>query len=469
MPPLPSTKAALSAFWARPENASLCKLVADFAPDAVFTKRPTAPPATPTPPKDAPTIKLVVNKNDTLQHPGVIVGKSELLNLWDADKRKGPLRAKAIDALLKSLPATPRAPGAKETVVLGAGSGWDRGMSDDFDLLRKYVLAFEVTGDEKYAVAAMTFVKAWCFSIVKKVTHADNEAYEFWSLVLGWCVPSFADAVDILKYTYTKWTATDTEMVEAFALKLLPMIRGNSMIDTSRPADKQRAAFLRTGRIDAYQHFFNNWHGTAAQAWAALGVMLDDPFELRGALMVFRRMMDGRSDSKDSTKNDAYVKTDPKFLLDAKRDFGVTDEIGRDPWHYGAGLAALYYLAETAWHQGYDAYSYKNNVLLASMEMACRFTNESSKTPPARITVPDYNARPVDATRTMTYNVDGNPSTKWYLMHGFLELPYHHYVKRAKRVAPESREVLLKNRYRVPESRTFSWAYGTLTHAQETR
>lgn len=446
-----SAKDELSKYWNLPVNKRFKDMIDAFDIRSVGT----APPARvqPIPPPGSACVTLRSSEGDALVHPGVTVGRAELFNLWDSGKRQEPHRVAALQKLIDSLPPVLPAAQAVPVFIL-QGAEWKQTFLYDMDLISKYTLLFETTSEESYAQNALSLIRGWT-DTVQRFSFDHSQSVQFSALVLGWCIPAFANAVDLLKYTYRKWTDEDTIAVEAFALKILPHLRGDVRTDPDSPY----TGYIRDYKVTQYQGWLNNWHTTIAQAWAALAVVLDDPFELKGAILASTRWIEGRTDPKDPRKSDAYLVWDPAILLELS-DRGIVQEFSRDSWHAGAGITGLFYTAETAWQQGFNLYGYMDSLLYDTFEMACRFANFR----PNVFSFVDYGERPPDPTKTRMYN--DKRENAFYMMVGSMEVPYNHYANRCKKPCPQASKELASGWYGLPEGSTFSWGYGTLTHAQ---
>eukprot|EP00878_Enallax_costatus_P024210 GHUV01025815.1.p1 GENE.GHUV01025815.1~~GHUV01025815.1.p1 ORF type:complete len:268 (+),score=78.55 GHUV01025815.1:397-1200(+) len=244
-----------------------------------------------------------------------------------------------------------------------------------------------VTNDERYARNAATIIDAW--STQNRAFHGKNAPLEG-----GWGMASFARAAELLKYTWPGWQSSGVEGRYISWVKSLVM------------PNLQHEMLNRLPMA--------NWQATVAEALAQLSILTGDRSLWDQAMSWWHKVMD------------VYI-----------TPCGECQETKRDMFHSQFGLGGLIQLAEMAWQQGVDLYSYRNNQLFTAMEFHAYITN------------------------------GGKPKECCYELKGIGFLPcgwevgYNHYKGRMGWEMPNTAAMLAKHR---PEKYVFHWGLGTLTH-----
>jgi hypothetical protein len=155
-------------------------------------------------------------------------------------------------------------------------------------------------------------------------------------LQAGWTAPWYANAAEILRYTYAGWTAQHTAQVSAFLELLLPQVS------------------------DETQGSPNNWLHSRIEAHAAIALFLDDAQLLKAAAAQWR----------DNTPSYFYVASDGAAPPPPHRSIspaslaaawdtphytpGMTMETCRDLGHQGLGVRSIFNTLAMAQVQGLD-------------------------------------------------------------------------------------------------------------------
>ena len=170
------------------------------------------------------------------------------------------------------------------------------------------------------------------------------------------------------------------------------------------------------------------------------------------------------------------------------RLLGEATETLRDIYHTEFGLAGLINVAEMAWQQNKDLYSYNGYAIAAAMELHAKIINagkDPSLLPAGFAFFESMPAAPAGCTWTWDGNqqlwVAKNPATnvecsklqngvKYILGSKYLstnwEIGFNHYVGRLGMWMPETALLLSRN---WPDWFEFHWGLTTLTHADAAR
>ncbi len=187
---------------------------------------------------------------------------------------------------------------------------------------------------------AIRFIRAWAdnfqgFDPIPRAGAKGNNAL----LQAGWTAPWFANAAEILRYTYAGWNADLTRRETAFLNLLLPQVSDETQ---ANPA---------------------NWLHSRIEAHVAIAIFLDDPAMLKRATQQWR----------DNTPSYFYIASDgalpPKphrSITDAALSTlwdtpqyvpGMTMETCRDLGHQGLGVRSIFNTLAMAHVQGLDLLS----------------------------------------------------------------------------------------------------------------
>ncbi|KAI8464060.1 MAG: hypothetical protein J3K34DRAFT_526509 [Monoraphidium minutum] len=222
------------------------------------------------------------------------------------------------------------------------------------------------------------------------------------------------------------------------------------------------------------KNVYGNWHASAADCMVAAGVLSDNRTLYNKGVGVFR----------DTVKD--YFKWG-KGAHAAGRIIGEASETLRDIYHTEFSLGSMIQTAETAWQQNEDLYSVDDYVLAAAMELHACIINagldgDEAALPPGFKFFASMPRAPANCTWRWdiqsqlwaSYNKvetskkcsDLEDGVKYAL--GIVHLPtgweigYNHYVGRLGLRLPETARLLGRS---WPDTFTFSWGLGTLTHA----
>lgn len=240
-----------------------------------------------------------------LVHPGMLHSASELALVRARVEAQTEPWASAFKALQSSrYAALSYAEKPYATVECGSYNRPNIGCSqmvDDGMAAYSEALLWVMTGDVAHANKASEIIDAWAKVYQNNLQSNSN-------LVVGWAVPWYANAAEILRYTPSGWTRAAIQRFTRLLSLWLPYVAS-----TGGPQ--------------------NNWTQSRIEAHLAIAVFLDDPAELAKAVARWNESL-------------------PLYVLDN----GLGGETCRDLGHLGLGIRSMMYAAEIAWHQGTDLF-----------------------------------------------------------------------------------------------------------------
>ncbi|MDP4502424.1 alginate lyase family protein [Nonomuraea turcica] len=272
-------------------------------------------------------------------HPGVLVSRAQL-DFVRSKVNAGaqPWKAAYDQMLASSLASLSRTPKPRAVVECGSYSNPNYGCTDERqDALAAYTdaLIWYISRDSRYAQKAIQIMDAWSAVITD---HTNSNA----PLQTGWAGSSWPRAAEIIRYTYTGWSATG---VNRFAT----MLRNVYLPE------------VINGRATTN----GNWELSMMDAAIGIAVFLEDKAAYDKAVSTFRARMPayiyltgdgalpkGPAGSSIDTRDEivAYWHGQETFVN------GLSQETCRDFTHTGYGLAAIAHIAETSRIQGQDLY-----------------------------------------------------------------------------------------------------------------
>lgn len=274
----------------------------------------------------------------TFAHPGVLVSRAQLDFVRAKVNASAQPWKQAYDQMRASpLASLTRAPKPRAVVECGSYSNPNYGCTDERqDALAAYTMAliWYITRDTRYANKAISIMDAWSAVITD---HTNSNA----PLQTGWAGSSWPRAAEIIRYTYTGWSAAG---VNRFATMLrnvyLPeVVNGNT-----------------TGN--------GNWDLTMIEATIGISVFLEDRTSYDRAVARFRNRMPAYF----YLTTDGSVPRGPGGGIDTPAEIinywhgqstfvnGLSQETCRDFTHTGYGISSATHIAETSRIQGRDLY-----------------------------------------------------------------------------------------------------------------
>ncbi|MBV9713088.1 MAG: alginate lyase family protein [Ktedonobacteraceae bacterium] len=358
----------------------------------------------------------------TFNHPGVLDTKSHL----DFVKQQvhlgvEPWRSAFNQVMSSRYASLAWIPRPRAIVECGPASNPNFGCTDERgDAAAAYTdaLIWYVNGDARYASKAVQILDAWS-AMLKG--HTGSNA----PLQTGWGGSVFPAAAEIIRYSYSGWTAAGVSRFESMLRNVyLPeIINGDA----------------RTN---------GNWELAMIDASLAISVFLDDKVSFNKAVAMWRARVpayfylasDGSlphpppgAGSMSNAQIINYWQGQSTFVN------GLSQETCRDFMHTQFGFAATINGAEIAWNQGVDLYGAEATRITAAMEFHAGY-------------------------------LLGKPVPSW-LCHGRLnlsfyptwEIAFNHYHNMLKMALPLSQQLILKHLRSTGVDHLVTWE--TLTHA----
>ena len=269
------------------------------------------------------------------------------------------------------------------TVVTQDGANY-RAFSSDVKAAYLNALLWACTEDKRYADKAVEIFNAW--SNLTEFTGGGTE-----SLNAGRVIWQMVEAAEIVKSTYKGWAADD---VQRFKDMLVYPGYSNKGLPTS--VNQHNGTFYwRMYNGDPARHGNQDlfgWRGVLA-----IAVFTDNEIMYDRALRYFKGLPHRSDDIPyqsgppivsekptatyphfDEYKQIGYENTIPDYgyngvLANYIWENGQSQEISRDQDHGILGIGQTASIAEIAWNQGDDVYSFLNNRILKGYEFSLRY------------------------------------------------------------------------------------------------
>jgi hypothetical protein len=272
-------------------------------------------------------------------HPGVLVSRAQLDFIRTQVKAGAQPWTDAYNQMMASSYASlNRTPTPYATVECGPYSNPNIGCTNERqDAIAAYTdaLAWYITQDARYAQKAIALMDAWSGTLK---SHTNSNA----PLQTGWAGSSWPRAAEIIRYTYTGWSAASiTNFSNMLRNVYLPEIINGSNSN-------------------------GNWELVMMEAAVGISVFLDDKTDYDKAMTKYL----GRVPAYVYLTTDgSYPKAAPGSGLNTKAQIvsywqgqstfvnGLTQETCRDFVHTGYGIASIADVAETSRIQGTDLYT----------------------------------------------------------------------------------------------------------------
>lgn len=350
------------------------------------------------------------------KHPGILLNR-EQLDLIKQRVADGTEPQKTAFAALLASPyaALDYAPSPRATVECGPYSKPDLGCKDERrDAVAAYsqALAWDVTGNERYARNAIRIMNAWANTLTGGHTNENGEAQAAWA---GSVWPR---AAEIIRHTSNFW---QPEEIARFKQMLVTQYLPSLVNGADENGNKELAM---------------------AEALINIGVFNDDRITFANGVRMWR----GRTPSVIYLKSDGPTPIPPpNGLMDSAKWSnknklipyvdGLLQETMRDPHHANMAFASMVNAAETALQQGLDLYAEQGARIRAAMEFQAQFL------PPNNVKLPP--------------DVEMNKQPTW-------EIAYNHFHNRLGLDLPMMAKVIPTNRPTGADLNHMAWE--TLTH-----
>jgi hypothetical protein len=349
-------------------------------------------------------------------HPGVLVNRAQL------DFIKGKVAAgiepwkSAFEAAKASdLGALSYTPHPWTNCDCGPSSRPDLGCKDeqhDSEAAYTQALLWFITTNKAYAENAIKIMNAWSSTLTGGHKNANGPVQA------AWCAEQWPRAAEIIRYTYTGWSAADiTKFRNLLTTQYVPSLINGSCENGNKELSMSEA-LINIGVFNDERATFDlgikMWRGRAP---AYIYLSTDGTAPLKAA----------NCDSMPIWGNKGI--TTP--FVD-----GLLQETVRDSGHANLALSAMVNAAETARQQGVDLYAEQAKRIMAALEFQAQYLPPNNATPPKNLA---------------------------FHTHPTWEIAYNHYHNRLEYNLPKMAAVLPTIR---PTGVNHDMAWETLTHAE---
>lgn len=266
-------------------------------------------------------------------HPGILHSQEDLDRIKDYVNGNvyPPMGSYLILQSQNTASSAYQVQGPFENIARDGVDANTKGPSEqDFNAAYQNALMWVITGDESHAQKSIEILNAYATTL-KGITGSNDNA-----LTASLAPFILANAAEIMRYTYPKWSDEDIAQCEA-------MFRNVFVKELNTFWEKP-----------AYTN--GNWGIAATKAMMAFGVFLDDPDIFNDAVEFFYDQ--GRDNGS---------------LADYISETGQCQESGRDQGHTMLGLGCLAEVCEVGYQQGLDMYGALENRLMAGYEYTAKY------------------------------------------------------------------------------------------------
>lgn len=201
----------------------------------------------------------------------------------------------------------------------------------DFNAAYNNAIMWVVTGDEAHAKKAIEIINAYSNTLIAITGSNDNNL----TASLGGFV--LVNAAEIMRYTYTGWTASEISICEKMFENVF--------------ATELKIFFVTPASTNG------NWGTATIKAMMGIGVFLDNEDYFKKALGLFN------SNGMDNGSLSNYI----------INEAGQCQESGRDQAHVMFGIGSLAEACEVGYHQNIDMYGALDNRLLKGFEYTAKY------------------------------------------------------------------------------------------------
>lgn len=204
------------------------------------------------------------------------------------------------------------------------GSGNRQQASKDAHAVYYNTIRWYVTGDTTFAECAVRICNAWSTKVNEV---ASGELFQL-------PINNFMQAAELLRI-YPGWNAVDFARFKDMAINYFYPACHNFVGNCRYPS---------------------SWDGSALASIMGIGLLCDDTLIFNEAVSYFK------NGSGSGCITNAICQPS-----------GQIAEMGRDQPHASIGPAMLAEMCQTAWNQGFDLYSYSDNLIMKGFEYYCKF------------------------------------------------------------------------------------------------
>lgn len=240
-----------------------------------------------------------------------------------------------------------------ETIVRGdpTGTGVDRenymNAARDAAAAFQLALRWQLSGDDKYADAAVDILNAWA-STCTEITANDNNQY----LAAGFQGYTFANAAELLR-DHDGWTGADQDDFKQW-LRDVWLVKNEWFIDTHGGAD------------NCDLHYWSNWELANMASIMAIGIYLDD----------YSLIDKVRENFLNGTGSGAIGNMIPYAAFADPQGHGMLAqnmESGRDQGHSTLVISMCAELCQMAWNIGLDFWGQDSDKVLAMCQYTAKY------------------------------------------------------------------------------------------------
>jgi hypothetical protein len=348
-----------------PGAAASSKALSSVAPSSIPASSiaPSSVPASSVAPSSRPASSKAASSSsaaagDKLVHPGIMSTLSDLETMrMNVAKGNQPwaneitrLKAKITRSGIKiHNPNTENDVGGGNYIYCGSFNKTRDGkhtvvacnwpVEDGIDAYTFALLGY-LTDNTTYSKKALDYLRSWTNET--NFRGFDPEGSNHF-LQAGWTIPWYANTAEILRYTYSGWTSSDTIAMQKFLNRLLPQV----------VKDNDGAP--------------NNWLHSRIEGHIAAAIFLDDKDRLNKAVSRWKehtrsyiyidkdRGVPVLPTSSKAAEKGASIWNTPKFVQ------GLTMETCRDLNHQDLGMRSIFNSLAMATNQKVDLFSGNDN------------------------------------------------------------------------------------------------------------
>src|SRR5262245_5926220 len=353
----------------------------------------------------------------SFRHPGILVNRAQLdFVKSQVNANVDPWRTAFNAASADSHGSLSYTPHPWQTVECGSGSNPNLGCSDersDSEAAYTQALLWYITGNQAYAQNSVSIMNAWSRTLTGG--HINSNA----PLQAGWTGSVWPEAAEIIRYTYSGWSASDIASFQ-------------NMLTTQYVPNLINGAPCKNG----------NWELIITEALMNISVFNEDSSLFNRAVSFWR----GRAPAYMYLPSDGPTPVPPPNCGTNVNTYwnqttfvdGLAQETSRDFGHTFWGLAASVNTAETAFQQGVNLYAENAQRIVDSFEFHNSINNGNP--PPSGVNVGP---------------IGGNGPT--------MEIAYNHFHNRLGMNMPQTAQQIAAKR---PTGANYFLAWESLTHAQ---
>lgn len=251
-------------------------------------------------------------------------------------------------------------------------------------------LRWKISGDNKYADAAINILNAWARTC--KSINGDSNKF----LAAGIYGYQFANAAEILR-DYEKWNSADFNAFKKW------------LLDLFYPLNKD---FLDRHNGTCISHYWSNWDMCNMASALAIGILCDDREKINFSLNYFKK---GAGNGSIHNAVVALHNYDGVTI-------GQGQESGRDQGHATLAISLYGAYCQMAYNIGVDFFGYEDNKVLTLCEYTALYNLKNSSIPDVDMPFKTY-TNCNGETHTIVSNVGrATERPAW-------ELIYNHYAK----------------------------------------